>query len=288
MTDLQSPSSIQLNAILKALASIDQRLIRIEAALQLRNDDPGQYVPVAPSTKTPPVPNVSPTTSSPGAPPPQTPSALVDGESTVFMPNRSPGFGTVGFGGAFTPLEGPPAGYTVSSRTTMQDELDQWTLPRGYSMRVAGAKVAGKRKVRWACYRGGQARHRRAPVDEAVLRQAKAEGRRKPTTDRGSKKCGCPFRFEMVEASQGAGVWVLHYPNERNGTHNHGPSNQDEDPRARKLPQYMAVEVDRWLVEGWQVGRIQEELRARGFTNVLKTDLYNRRRVLGKQSTQAD
>ncbi|KAL2176901.1 uncharacterized protein P884DRAFT_201918 [Thermothelomyces heterothallicus CBS 202.75] len=168
----------------------------------------------------------------------------------------------------------------------MQDELDAWTLPRGYSMRIAGAKVTGKRKVRWVCFRGGEARHHRAPVDEAVLRQARAEGRRKPTTDRASKKCGCLFKFEVVETARDSDVWVLHYPNEEHKVHNHGPSDTASDPRARKLPGFMAAEVDRWLRDGWLVSKIQEELRSRGFTNVLNTDLYNRKRLLKKDGGQ--
>ena len=48
----------------------------------------------------------------------------------------------------YPPLEPPPSGFNVSSRATMQEELDTFTIPRGYSVRIAGAKVAGKRKVR--------------------------------------------------------------------------------------------------------------------------------------------
>ena len=181
-----------------------------------------------------------------------------------------------------TALEPPPQGYTISSRATMQEELDLWTLPRGYSMRIAGAKVTGKRKVRWVCFRGGEARHHRAPVDESVLLRAKAEGRRKPTTDRASKKCGCLFKFEVIETAKDSDVWVLHYPNEEHKVHNHGPSDTTSDPRARKLPGFMSEEVDRWLREGWLVSKIQDELRRRGFVNVLNTDLYNRKRLLKK------
>jgi hypothetical protein len=165
----------------------------------------------------------------------------------------------------------------------MQEELDAWTLPRGYSMRIAGAKVSGKRKVRWVCFRGGEARHHRQPVDESVLLKAKEEGRRKPTTDRASKKCGCLFKFEVIETARDSDVWVLHYPNEEHKVHNHGPSDTTSDPRARKLPGYMLVEVDGWLREGWLVSKIQEELRGRGFVNVLNTDLYNRKRLLKKE-----
>ncbi|KAK3378843.1 hypothetical protein B0T24DRAFT_646657 [Lasiosphaeria ovina] len=164
----------------------------------------------------------------------------------------------------------------------MQEELDQWTIPRGYSMRIAGAKVTGKKKVRWVCFRGGEARHHRAPVDASIIEQAKNEGRRKPTTDRLSKKCGCLFKFEVIETTKGSDLWVLHYPNEEHKVHNHGPSDQTSDPRARKLPSYMSAEVDQWLREGWQVSKIQEELKGRGFTNVLNTDLYNRKRLLKK------
>ena len=181
------------------------------------------------------------------------------------------------------PLEPPPQGYTISSRASMQEELDQWTIPRGYSMRIAGAKVTGKRKVRWVCFRGGEARHHRAPVDQSVFEKAKLEGRRKPTTDRTSKKCGCLFKFEVIETAKDSDVWMLHYPNEEHKVHNHGPSDDTSDPRARKLPPYMSAEVDRWLREGWLVSKIQDELKAKGFTNVLNTDLYNRKRLLKKE-----
>jgi hypothetical protein len=186
----------------------------------------------------------------------------------------------------FMALEAPPQGYTVSSRATMQEELDNFTIPRGYSMRIAGAKVTGKKKVRWVCYRGGEARHHRGPVDESVIQQAKAEGRRKPTTDRSSKKCGCMFKFELIETTKGSDIWVLHYPNDEHKVHNHGPSDQTSDPRARKLPPFMSVEVDEWLRSGRQVSKIQEDLKARGFMNVLNTDLYNRKRMLSKHDSQ--
>lgn len=168
----------------------------------------------------------------------------------------------------------------------MQEELDHWTIPRGYSMRIAGAKVTGKKKVRWVCFRGGEARHHRPPVDESVIQAAKAEGRRKPTTDRTSKKCGCLFKFEVIETAKGSDLWTLHYPNEEHKTHNHGPSDQTSDPRARKLPLEVSREVDRWLREGWLVSKVQEELRGRGFSNVLNTDLYNRKRLLKKEDAQ--
>jgi hypothetical protein len=176
----------------------------------------------------------------------------------------------------------------------MQEVLDQWTLPRGYSMRIAGVKVSGRRKVRWVCFRGGEARHNRerereragAGADESELDRARVEGRRKPTTDRTSKKCGCMFKFELVETTRDSDVWFLHYPNDEYKVHNHGPSDTKSDPRARKLPSYMLVEVDQWLREGWLVSKVQEELRARGFTNVLNTDLYNRRRLLKKEDAQ--
>ena len=169
----------------------------------------------------------------------------------------------------------------------MQEELDHWTIPRGYSMRIAGAKVTGKKKVRWVCFRGGEARHHRPPVDESVIQAAKAEGRRKPTTDRTSKKCGCLFKFEVIETAKGSDLWTLHYPNEEHKVHNHGPSEDGtSDPRARKLPGEVSKLVDAWLREGWLVSKVQEELRARGFRNVLNTDLYNRKRLLKKEDAQ--
>ncbi|KAH8880260.1 hypothetical protein GQ53DRAFT_788781 [Thozetella sp. PMI_491] len=165
----------------------------------------------------------------------------------------------------------------------MQDELDAFTIPRGYSMRIAGAKSTGRKKIRWLCYRGGEARHHRAPVDESVILQAKAEGRRKPTTDRTSKKCGCLFKFEMIETTSGSDLWVLHYPNEDHKVHNHGPSDETSDPRARRLPPHMSAQVDRWLREGMMVSKVLEELKSRGYSNVINTDLYNRKRLLKKE-----
>lgn len=244
--------------LLNTLTSIDQRLGRIEAALRL----PG-------SNGAPPPPVAAP------PPPPNNPIVL------------NPAIGPAIIGPVtFRALEPPPEGFTISSRNAMQEALDQWTIPRGYSMRIAGAKVTGKRKVRWVCFRGGEARHHRAPVDESVILQAKAEGRRKPTTDRASKKCGCLFKFEVIETAKGSDMWVLHYPNDEHKVHNHGPSDQTSDPRARKLPPFMLVEVDQWLRDGWLVSKIQEELKSRGFHNVLNTDLYNRKRLLRKEDTQ--
>ncbi|KAK0743453.1 hypothetical protein B0T18DRAFT_185018 [Schizothecium vesticola] len=114
-----------------------------------------------------------------------------------------------------------------------------------------------------------------------------AEGRRKPTTDRASKKCGCLFKFEVIETMKGSDVWILHYPNEEHKVHNHAPSDQTSDPRARKLPPYMLMEVDQWLREGWLVSKIQEELKNRNFHNVLNTDLYNRKRLLRKEDNNS-
>jgi len=247
-----------LTTLLNTLTSIDNRLKRIETALRLT--DYNNNAP--PSARAAPVPIPMPPNQSVVMNPSNGPSAM--GASTLI------------------PLEAPPQGYTISSRATMQEELDQWTIPRGYSMRIAGAKVSGKKKVRWVCFRGGEARHHRPPVDESIILQAKAEGRRKPTTDRTSKKCGCLFKFEVVETMKGSDVWILHYPNEEHKVHNHGPSDQTSDPRARKLPPYMSSEVDQWLRDGWLVSKIQEELKGRGFTNVLNTDLYNRKRLLKK------
>ncbi|KAK0726401.1 hypothetical protein B0T21DRAFT_421847, partial [Apiosordaria backusii] len=120
------------------------------------------------------------------------------------------------------------------------------------------------------------------PVDPEVFVKAKEEGRRKPTTDRTSKKCGCLFKFEVIETAKDSDVWVLHYPNEEHKVHNHGPSTDTSDPRARKLPDFVSAEVDQWLREGRLVSQIQEELRRRGYVNVLNTDLYNRKRLLKK------
>jgi len=259
-------SAATIDAILNTLTAIDQRLSRIESVLRIGH--PNNVSPAAPVAVVPP-PQLQP-------PPSQQ-------QAMVLNPAGAPNVMT---SVAFRPLEPPPEGYTISSRETMQEELDQWTIPRGYSMRIAGAKVSGKRKVRWVCFRGGEARHHRAPVDESVILQAKAEGRRKPTTDRASKKCGCLFKFEVIETSKGTDMWVLHYPNEDHKIHNHPPSDQTSDPRARKLPPFMLEQVDQWLREGWLVSKIQEELKARGFTNVLNTDLYNRKRLLRKEDVQ--
>lgn len=130
-------------------------------------------------------------------------------------------------------------------------------------------------------------------MDEAVIRAAKAQGKRKPTTDRTSKKCGCLFKFEVIETSKGADVWTLHYgPNADHRKHNHGPTTEDGDrvgdPRARKLPAEVGREVDGWLREGWLVSKVQHELRRRGYGNVLNTDLYNRKRLLKKEDAQKE
>jgi len=262
MADHHGLSASNLSTILNALASIDQRLHRIEGALLHHPTSPHSSAPI-PGPAAPPA-NPAAAAAASGLNPANDPAAI----DHV----------------ALTPLEAPPQGYTIASRATMQAELDQWTIPRGYSMRIAGAKVQGKKKVRWVCYRGGETRHHRAPIDESIIRQAKAEGRRKPTTERASKKCGCMFKFELVETEKGSDLWVLHYPNAANKVHNHAPSDETSDPRARKLPPYMAAEVDQWLREGRQVSKIQDDLKARGFTNVLNTDLYNRKRVLSKSS----
>lgn len=307
MADLGLPHN-HLAVLFNTLASIDQRLSRIEAALKISN--PNFHTnPTAPppnaSVSNPPN-NPAIAGPAPPAPPPPQPQLLLSqqpqphqhqqhqqpGPASAVLLNPNPATlstltPTLTTTPTFTPLEPPPQGFRITSRATMQDELDQWTLPRGYSMRIAGAKVTGKRKVRWVCFRGGEARvhHRPATPDAAAaLLKAKAEGRRKPTTDRASKKCGCLFKFEVVETARDSDVWVLHYPNEEHKVHNHGPSDTTSDPRARKLPGYMLVEVDGWLREGWLVSKIQEELRGRGFVNVLNTDLYNRKRLLKKEA----
>jgi hypothetical protein len=253
----------QLSTLFNALGAIDQRLSRIESALRL----PAFDQPATLSSTPIPVP---------------VPVQHPNSNQLVLNQPHEPAV----MAPMFMALEAPPQGYTVSSRATMQEELDNFTIPRGYSMRIAGAKVTGKKKVRWVCYRGGEARHHRGPVDESVIQQAKAEGRRKPTTDRSSKKCGCMFKFELIETTKGSDIWVLHYPNDEHKVHNHGPSDQTSDPRARKLPPFMSVEVDEWLRSGRQVSKIQEDLKARGFMNVLNTDLYNRKRMLSKHDSQ--
>ncbi len=305
-----------LATILNALAAIDRRLCRIESSLQLPNAgnaniaNPGVSGPASTSPANPATAAVQAGHLA-APPPPQAlqqqhqnhhvhlhpqhhqpqggPAVLLSPVTVNNTPTNNNNNNTNPAAALLSPnpltltaLEPPPQGYTISSRATMQEELDLWTLPRGYSMRIAGAKVTGKRKVRWVCFRGGEARHHRAPVDESVLLRAKAEGRRKPTTDRASKKCGCLFKFEVIETAKDSDVWVLHYPNEEHKVHNHGPSDTTSDPRARKLPGYMSEEVDRWLREGWLVSKIQDELRRRGFVNVLNTDLYNRKRLLKK------
>ncbi|KAK4151019.1 sodium channel protein 60E [Chaetomidium leptoderma] len=303
-----------LTTILNALTSIDRRLGRIEATLKIPN-----FNNVNPAISGPPSsssPAINPTTggvqagqivTAPLPPPPPPPPLAHPPAATALHHQQHPRPAVLIHNNnshnnqptnlltptaipstTFIPLEPPPNGYTISSRASMQEELDQWTLPRGYSMRIAGAKVSGKRKVRWVCFRGGEARQHRAPVDDSVLLKAKAEGRRKPTTDRASKKCGCLFKFEVIETAKDSDVWVLHYPNEEHKVHNHGPSDTTTDPRARKLPAYMSAEVDQWLREGWLVSKIQEELRTRGFTNVLNTDLYNRKRLLKKEGGEGN
>jgi hypothetical protein len=274
-------STAQISTILNALQSIDKRLMRIETALG-RNLAVTNGFPMS-------IPSNGQL-----APPPTLPSHA--GPPTTGAGGGGGG-GGVSYGMVngtappaqvtFTPLEPPPEGFTVSSRATMQEELDQWTLPRGYSMRIAGAKVTGKKKVRWLCYRGGQARHHRPPVDESLIAMARAEGRRKPTTDRTSKKCGCMFKFELIEAGADSDIWTLHYPNGGQLVHNHPPSDETQDPRARKLPGFVAAEVDGWLREGRQIRTIQNDLKARGFTNVLDTDLYNRKKILAKDDARS-
>ena len=327
MADLGALAHNQLATLLNALASIDRRLSRIEAALKISNfstfnsnntinnsqNAPPGTAPSSPSAAV----NAGVTAVQAGPVPlpvPQPPQhhqqqaaqqqqqqqqqtpvpALAPAANTTGILTSNPGLQVPASGNnALTPLEAPPAGYTISSRAAMQDELDRWTLPRGYSMRIAGAKVTGKRKVRWVCFRGGEARQRRGRGREedeaaaAAAAKARAEGRRKPTTDRASKKCGCLFKFEAVETARDSDVWVLHYPNDAHKVHNHGPSDTASDPRARKLPPDVLAEVDQWLRDGWLVAKIQEALRARGFTNVLNTDLYNRKRLLKKASAQA-
>ncbi|KAK4196608.1 sodium channel protein 60E [Triangularia verruculosa] len=302
------PSS--LTTLLSNLASIDRRLSRIEAALKIGQNPnfggaasgggvpvqvpvggsgvPGVGVPgvggapapagpPAPGGQPPPPPQPQQNQQHPQPTPQQQQQQLAYQQHALTQQQPQP---------PIIPLEPPPPNFTINSRAAMQATLDAWTLPRGYSMRIAGAKVTGKRKVRWVCFRGGEARHHRPPVDPSVFVKAKEEGRRKPTTDRTSKKCGCLFKFEVIETAKDSDVWVLHYPNEEHKVHNHGPSTDTSDPRARKLPDFVSAEVDGWLREGRLVSQIQDELRRRGFVNVLNTDLYNRKRLLKKGENQ--
>ncbi len=227
-------------------------------------------------------------------------------------------------------LEALPEGFLVSGRATLQEELDGWTIPRGYSMRINGTRSHGRRqKIRMVCFRGGRSRLR--PKDEEPKRdEIEAEPqqqqlfaddaapagatattnsrRRKPTTDRISKKCECPFRFELVEVSPAADRYTVHYTNEDHMQHNHAAADLMLDPRARKLPQALKAEVDQWLrgassssstssaggaaaaeassgtrtpgATGWTIAKIQAELQRRGYGHVLDFDLRNRKRAL--------
>lgn len=171
------------------------------------------------------------------------------------------------------PMDIPPENYPISSRATMQQELDQFTIPRGYSMRMSGTRDMGKgkRKIRWICFRAGEARYSEA---------SKAAG----LPERSSKKCNCPFKFECVETFRDSNMWVVHHHiTPGTTTHNHPPSDPSEDPRSRKLPPHVAAEVDGWLRQGWQVSKIMTELKNRGFKNVLSRDLYNRRQQLKRE-----
>ncbi len=182
-------------------------------------------------------------------------------------------------------LEPPPEGFPVSARNKMQEELDSWTVPRGYSMRINGTRThGGRQKIRLVCFRGGRTRPRaRSPVSEEVIAAARAAGKRKPTTDRASKKCGCPFRFELVELGPGVDRYVVHFTNVDHMTHNHEPAGLRLDPRARKLPPDLMAEVDQWLREGVIIGKIQDDLKQRGYAHVLDFDLRNRKRALQKK-----
>jgi len=267
-----------LNNILMAINSIDQRLGRIEGALRV----------APPPAAAEPIPWRDALAPSPPAPPPP-PSALPPPPSVVHYP-------------AAVPLEPPPEGFPVSGRAAMQDELDAWTMPRGYSMRIHGTRVHGQRqKIRMVCFRGGKNRPSRkdaaalaavpgADDDDTNLHNGAggAAARRKPTTDRQSKKCECRFKFELVEVAPGADRFVVHYASRENMTHNHGPADLRSDPRARRLPPGLKEEVDGWLREGTAIVKIQEELRRRGFPHVLDFDLRNRKRALMKMDGLLD
>lgn len=224
-------------------------------------------------------------------------------------------------------LEALPEGFLITGRATLQEELDGWTLPRGYSMRINGTRSHGRRqKIRMVCFRGGRSRLR--PKEEVEQRDRETENngagatgasgndyydqehnrhgpsrrrQRKPTTDRVSKKCECPFRFELVEVCPGADRYAVHYTNDDHRRHNHAAADLMLDPRARKLPAALKNEVDQWLrgarsmystdsiaAEGeagsaggpWTIAKIQAELQRRGYGHVLDFDLRNRKRAL--------
>ncbi|CAK7240746.1 MAG: hypothetical protein STHCBS139747_002193 [Sporothrix thermara] len=202
-------------------------------------------------------------------------------------------------------LEALPEGFVVSGRATLQEELDSWTIPRGYSMRINGTRSHGRRqKIRMVCFRGGRSRLR--PKEEEAKRERERERlvlfpdlpprRRKPTTDRISKKCECPYRFELVEICPGADRYAVHYTNDDHTQHNHAAADLMLDPRARKLPRALKAEVDQWLRDastlggngkssdasntGWTIAKIQAELQRRGYGHVLDFDLRNRKRAL--------
>ena len=204
-------------------------------------------------------------------------------------------------------LEALPEGFIVTGRATLQEELDGWTIPRGYSMRINGTRSHGQRqKIRMVCFRGGRSRlrpkeeeeERQSEVDREREREGEESGppsslvsrRRKPTTDRVSKKCECPFRFELVELCPGADEYAVHYTNDDHMQHNHAAADLMLDPRARKLPPALKAEVDQWLRgdtdsdknkdKAWTIAAIQAELHRRGYGHVLDFDLRNRKRAL--------
>ncbi|OAA66525.1 hypothetical protein SPI_01101 [Niveomyces insectorum RCEF 264] len=234
--------------------------------------------------------------------------------------------------GSHSCLEALPEGFVVTGRAALQDELDSWTIPRGYSMRINGTRSHGRRqKIRMVCFRGGRSRLR--PKEEEAKRGLDRAGergrghdhvrgqrgddddehdndadrapareerhrRRKATTDRVSKKCECPFRFELVEVGPGADRYAVHYTNDDHRQHNHAAADLMLDPRARKLPRALKAEVDQWLRGaaaakggadkddeaanggGWTIAKIQAELQRRGYGHVLDFDLRNRKRAL--------
>ncbi|EPE06598.1 hypothetical protein F503_02726 [Ophiostoma piceae UAMH 11346] len=229
-------------------------------------------------------------------------------------------------------LEALPEGFIVTGRATLQEELDSWTIPRGYSMRINGTRSHGRRqKIRMVCFRGGRSRLRPKEEEQEEERQreelekekekekererlelehrsqlnlgsgsgppispvALISRRRKPTTDRVSKKCECPFRFELVEICPAADEYAVHYTNDDHMQHNHAAADLMLDPRARKLPSALKAEVDQWLRgnsrdnsrsdktgKAWTIAKIQAELQKRGYGHVLDFDLRNRKRAL--------
>ena len=75
-------------------------------------------------------------------------------------------------------------------------------------------------RVAWKSCRGRRSRATRTPTWKPQFLNCHAHyvretpptlsgsPRRKPTTDRASKKCGCLFKFEVIETMKGSDVWI--------------------------------------------------------------------------------